>query len=331
MSQIVSPKTGRLVKVGGKAYNDLLKDPMYRDSVLNPESLTSHKGKVSPARSPRSTLPPLSSTSPTSLKSLPPLPALSPRSPRSPLSSRLPPLNGVYSPPSPSPSLKNLVPMPVLPSPRSQMKFAKIPSLEETLKHTRQPARREKLERMIEEGKAEEGRGIRTRGWGARSPTRGRERHQLKQECGNKCFLLPEEEKFPICASPRMSGGKSSCEVDCGGVQAALVRARQWGYEDVAKKAEQLLERCEKEGIEHFVPSAVSPRSGRLPSPRIQPSLRMGGNMPEDYGVVRRNVRRSVLLNHDHWGHGDHHDHHDHGDHHRRPDKHEQKGCGCGK
>ena len=88
---------------------------------------------------------------------------------------------------------------------------------------------------MIE--RQDDGRGIRTRGWAARSPTRGKERHQLKAECGDKCFLLPDEEKFPICASPRVTGGTSTCEIDCGGAQSAFIRARQWGYEEVADKS----------------------------------------------------------------------------------------------
>ncbi len=136
-------------------------------------------------------------------------------------------------------------------TPTSQ--FASIPTLEETLKYTRQPTEREKLERMIREKKYQEGRGIKTRGWRARSPTRGTERHELHEECGDKCFLLPDEEKFPICASLRF-GEENKCKIDCGGINSALIRAKQYDYKDVAEKAKILLSKCNKGGLTNFVP-----------------------------------------------------------------------------
>lgn len=205
--------------------------------------------------------------------------------------------------PSPRMELPPLSPKVTLPplevSGMEEMRFADIPTLEETLKHTRQPARRAKLEAMIKEKKYEEGRGIKTRGWAARAPTKGKERHQLHAECGDKCFLLPESEKFPICASPRMGEG---CAVDCGGVQNAYIRAKQWGYDVVAKKAEALLQVCNKEGLKHFVPSVLPPlpsKSSNLPplSPRkelppLSPSMQTAGLMPRR--VARRTARRVV-------------------------------------
>ena len=407
MSQIISPKTNKLVRVGSKNFSDLLKDPKYRDYLLNPDSPHLTKGTVSPSGSPPferkalsslkenvklPTLPHLPGAgSPPNKVKLPPLPVLSPRysSPKRktllPISSLppLPPISAakakiplspsqrmIYSPPSPSPSLKN-IPMPILPpiktSPKVVRKtsrtairtspkvtlptlpLARIPTLEETLERTKQPAKRAQLEEMIEKHREEEGRGIKTRGWRARSPTRGKERHQLKEECGDACFLLPEKEKFPICASPRMTGGVSRCEIDCGGVQSALVRANQWGYNEVAAKAEKLLERCKEGGLKHFTPSPIELPSPRetLPSPKLQPSLRMGGRMDmenheyheddrhdrENYGVVRRNVRRSVLL-----GNGvvDEEERHVYGDKWNSDENESKKkapepSCGCGK
>lgn len=139
------------------------------------------------------------------------------------------------------------------------MPFYDIPTLEETLKNTTQPGKRAKIEEMINEKRYLEGRGIKTRGWISRSPQKGSERHQLKSECGDKCFLLPESEKFPICASPKLNEGKSVCAIDCGGVNAALIRARQWGYDDVAAKAEIILEKCNQEGLKNFLPSVYFP------------------------------------------------------------------------
>ena len=152
---------------------------------------------------------------------------------------------------------------PLSPRTNSPSKFATIPSLEETLKHTTQPSKREKLEKM--KMNVAEGRGIKTRGWSGRKPTRGKERHQLMQECGKECFLLPEQEKFPICQSPRMTGKVSNCTKDCGGIQSALIRARQYKYDDVAEKAKELLKECNQEGLKNFIPTSPR-RSPRIPS-----------------------------------------------------------------
>ena len=97
---------------------------------------------------------------------------------------------------------------------------------------------------MIEKGRQNEGRGIRTRGWKARAPKKGRERHRLMAECGEACFLKPDTEGFPIC--PRCSlQGECKCEIDCGGVQAAKIRAAQWKYPGVEAKADKMLKRCQ--------------------------------------------------------------------------------------
>ena len=76
-----------------------------------------------------------------------------------------------------------------------------------------------------------------TKGWGAAAPQRGKERTLLKEKCGNECFLIPSKNKFPVCASLRTNQG---CSVDCRGVRSAKIRAMQWGYYDVARKAEKL-------------------------------------------------------------------------------------------
>lgn len=349
---IVSPKTGRLIKIGSKAYSDLLKDPKYKDSLFNPsKSPDLVKGKVSPSGLPplknMSNLPSLPKSPSAPTVKLPPLPN-SPKSnslklpplPISPSRSRISP----YSPPSPSISL-NDYPMTVLPplpvsktlnslpvlnipiktspsiklagkmektsklpslspkrdsSPKQDieeilaMPFYDIPTLEETLKNTKQPSKRAKIEEMIREKRYEEGRGIKTRGWLARAPTRGKERHQLHAECGDKCFLLPESEKFPICASPRVTGGKSVCEIDCAGVQSALIRSKQWKYDEVSKKAEKILEKCNESGLEHFIPSKLPPAPSKL-SPKLSPSAQMAGLMPRR--VARRTSRRTSNRN----------------------------------
>lgn len=76
-----------------------------------------------------------------------------------------------------------------------------------------------------------------TRGWAAMSPHRGTERHLLKEKCGNKAFLMPEDEKFPVMPALRVS---DNCEYNCQGINSAIVRACQYNYLDVAEKAQKL-------------------------------------------------------------------------------------------
>jgi len=82
------------------------------------------------------------------------------------------------------------------------------------------------------------GQGERTRGWRVAAPQRGPERHELRAQCGDVCFLQPQREAFPIC--PKCRNGVCTCKVDCRGVLAAKIRARQYKYQDVARAAEQI-------------------------------------------------------------------------------------------
>ena len=76
--------------------------------------------------------------------------------------------------------------------------------------------------------------GVRTAGWAAQSPRRGRERSVMSKKCGSSCFLLPSEKKFPICP-------KNSCKKSCKGLLSAKIRAKQYKYNKVASKAEALM------------------------------------------------------------------------------------------
>jgi hypothetical protein len=62
-----------------------------------------------------------------------------------------------------------------------------------------------------------------------KSPSRSQRENMPK-----KCFLMPEELKFPICKP-------GSSVIDKSGLHAAYVRAREWGYVSVASKASKLL------------------------------------------------------------------------------------------
>lgn len=288
MSMIRSPKTGRQIKVGGKTFNDLLRDPEYRESLLKKTQKSSQLTSPKSPKSPRS---------PKMTGKLQPVIPLSPRVARSPRVVRSPKPRQLsqsptvlsrdkYQPESPNNSLTDY-PTPLNPKYQDvrfnyrldvnsvpeehlsevlAMPIFDIPTLEKTLEITQQPARRAAIERMIQ--KRSRYPLSATRGWSVRSPKPGAERSQLRQECGDRCFLLPGEEKFPICPSPRVTGGKSTCEIDCGGAQAAYNRARQWDYPEVALKAEKVLERCKDN------PKEDVPIMRQLP----KPALKMAGS-----------------------------------------------------
>lgn len=91
---------------------------------------------------------------------------------------------------------------------------------------------------LINMGVMHDGRGSRTRGWRVAAPKRGRERTELLNKCGEKCFLLPKAKKFPVC--PVCKNSICTCKYDCRGIIAAKVRASQYGYTDVRKRAQLL-------------------------------------------------------------------------------------------
>jgi hypothetical protein len=117
----------------------------------------------------------------------------------------------------------------------SEMKMHS-PSMKKTLTSTTQPYLLKKLAQQLP--KEKEGRGSRTRGWAAASPKKGSDRHMLKEQCGNKCFLKPEDEAFPICA--RCVNGKCDCKVDPRAMISAKVRAGQYKYDEVTKAIQKL-------------------------------------------------------------------------------------------
>ena len=59
--------------------------------------------------------------------------------------------------------------------------------------------------------------GVRTEQWEKKRKPSGKERKALHDKCGDKCFLIPEEHKYPVCAGK----GTISCDYDCDGVRAA--------------------------------------------------------------------------------------------------------------
>ena len=100
--------------------------------------------------------------------------------------------------------------------------------------------------RFINLGKAS-GHGGATRGWGAAAPKKGAPRAKLFNACdakGHQCFLRPDAKNpgnsgFPICQACNDTG-VCSCQIDCHGVKAAQIRAKQWKYNNIANAAEKL-------------------------------------------------------------------------------------------
>lgn len=122
-------------------------------------------------------------------------------------------------------------------APNQQTSYPKAkPSLKKELKSVPKTRRRLGLygKDMIANAKSNNNK---TKGWSLVAPQAGVERHDLMQVCGPTCFLLPGNEGFPICQSLRVS---KSCKVDCRGIHAASIRARQWKYEDVYSKSQKL-------------------------------------------------------------------------------------------
>ena len=183
-----------------------------------------------------------------SMNGLPPI-STSPRTMISPYlgspMTSLPPLRSVVSPPvvsspvSPSLSMNGL---PAVPSSPMELPVYDIPSLEKILTRTHQPHLKRELERMIAEKRENKGRGIKTRGWKASAPKKGRDRNQLMDECGSACFLKPDTKGFPICPKCQLGDGKCICAIDCRGVMAVKIRASQWKYPDIAALADKLLQ-----------------------------------------------------------------------------------------
>lgn len=118
----------------------------------------------------------------------------------------------------------------------SKLSAGKSRSLKTSLRTSRAPYLKRNVRSLLKhEG---EGRGSATRGWRATAPRRGRDRHELSAKCGKSCFL-GSNESFPVC--PRCLNNKCSCKIDCRGVVAAKIRARQYGYGNIASSASRIL------------------------------------------------------------------------------------------
>ena len=66
-------------------------------------------------------------------------------------------------------------------------------------------------------------------------------RNILLNKCGEKAFLDPEDKKFPVM--------DKKCRYVCGLIYAAYVRAREWKYYKIAKKAKKLFEKLDCKNV----------------------------------------------------------------------------------
>ena len=70
-----------------------------------------------------------------------------------------------------------------------------------------------------------------TKGLKEEQPRNLSQREKMAKKCPY-CLLNLQLLKFPVCTE--------NCQYNCRGIVSALVRARQYHHEDIAKKAEEL-------------------------------------------------------------------------------------------
>lgn len=101
-------------------------------------------------------------------------------------------------------------------------------------------------------------------------------RRSMLKKCGKKCFLKPDMKHpgFPVC--------NNNCKVMQKGLLSALIRARQWGYHDIAKMAERKLRGFSRGGRK---------RSSRRRSRKVSRRSRRISKK-----IMRRHSRRSRKL-----------------------------------
>ena len=70
--------------------------------------------------------------------------------------------------------------------------------------------------------------------WGTKKPTSVGQRNTLLENCGDSCFLIPQQKKFPICNKTL------PCTYNCRGIKGASSRAGEWKYNAVLSKSKEL-------------------------------------------------------------------------------------------
>ena len=79
-----------------------------------------------------------------------------------------------------------------------------------------------------------------TTSWKDKAPMKKSERQTVRKTCGESCFLLPDELKFPVCNKK-----VPPCEYNCKGLKAASSAAARLHYPKVLQQSKR---RTEKHG-----------------------------------------------------------------------------------
>jgi hypothetical protein len=111
--------------------------------------------------------------------------------------------------------------------------------------------------------------------WSKHSPKNTSERKELMKKCDKKCFLKPTEMKFPVC--------RKDCSVDCEGLVAARIRARQLSYPEVDKKVSQYYKKhgCSKKNQK----GGLIPGSANRPGDDSLTFRRSSGRLASDGSI----------------------------------------------
>jgi hypothetical protein len=73
--------------------------------------------------------------------------------------------------------------------------------------------------------------------WSKKKPNSKGEREYIYKKCGESCFLIPQQLKFPICNK------NLPCTYNCRGLKAASSRAGEWKYDKVLKTSKDLTDK----------------------------------------------------------------------------------------
>ena len=74
--------------------------------------------------------------------------------------------------------------------------------------------------------------------WALSKPQKISERRKVLDECGESCFLIPSDLKFPIC-----NKNPPPCKYNVNGLKAASSRAGEWKYDKVLATSKYLTEK----------------------------------------------------------------------------------------
>lgn len=99
--------------------------------------------------------------------------------------------------------------------PIAPVSVPKVPAVRVIPKKQTKQAKETRLTKVVMPKLAYGQVGINKEEWLKRKPTTPAERQDLMDRCGAKCFLEPDELKYPVCS-------KYSCDYDCDGLRTVV-------------------------------------------------------------------------------------------------------------